>query len=121
MDKNKKIKLEHLANIVAVATADGIMTKDELAFLYERAQEYGIDKNDVKNLINNAEKLKFVIPMNQEEREEQLSEAVMMSMIDGKIDQKEYELCLKLAEKLDLNKTYLDHVISLTKKLWKYD
>jgi len=113
----KKIKLEHFANIVAVAASDGNISDDEMELLKERAIEYGLSENDVDDLLAKAERLEFIIPMNQEEKEEQLSEAVLMSMIDGVISESEYDLCLNIAEKLGLDKKYLDYIIKLSKKL----
>ena len=114
----KQIKTEHFQNIVAIAYADGHLDISEAKFLAERAEDYGIPKETVDKIIDNAEKLQFVIPMNNDEREEQLSDAVYMAMIDGNVDEKEYDLCLKIAKKLDLEKDYLDEVIDLTKRLW---
>ncbi len=114
---NKRIKLEHFANIVAVAASDGNISEAELELLSDRATEYGLDEKDVADLITSAEKLKFQIPLNNQEREEQLSEAVLMSMIDGKIQDKEYDLCLKIAQKLGFDEKYLNYIIDLSKKL----
>ena len=114
-----KIKIEHFANIVAVAFADGKLTDEELDLLQTRAIENGLPETEVKKLIENAKDLEFKIPMNQVEREEQLSEAVLMSMIDGEISPTEYELCLKIAEKLGFNEKYLNYIIELSKKLSK--
>ncbi len=119
MEPEKKIKLEHFANIVAVAASDGKITNEELELLKDRAIEYNLTEKDVNNLIDNAKSLEFIIPMNQIEREEQLSEAVLMSMIDNKIDEKEYDICLKIAEKLGFDKKYLNYIIDLSKKLSK--
>ena len=120
MGKSKKtIKLEHFQNLVAVAYADGHLDMGEAEFLAERAEEYGFSKEIVNEILDKAEKLEFIIPLNNEEREEQLTDSVYMAMIDGEIHDREYELCLKIAEKLDLDKDYLDEIIELTKKLWK--
>ncbi len=119
LPKDKKIKLEHFANLVAVAYSDGYLEKHEKQFLSERAEEYGLPANEVKKLFDMAAELKFVVPQNDEEKEEQLSDAVYMAMIDGTVHEKEYDLCLKIAQKLDFRKKDLDYVIELTKKLWK--
>lgn len=116
---DKKIKLEHFANIVAVAASDGKISDEELELLKERAIEYGLNEKDVNNLIDNAESLEFIIPLNNVEREEQLSEAVFMSMIDGKIAQKETDMCLKIAKKLGFDEKYLNYIIELSIKLAK--
>lgn len=119
LPKDKKIKLEHFANLVAVAYSDGYLEAHEKQFLSERAEEYGLAAEDVKKLFDMAAELKFVVPQNDEEKEEQLSDAVYMAMIDGKVHEKEYDLCLKIAQKLDFRKKDLDYVIELTKQLWK--
>jgi len=115
----KKIKLEHFANLVAVAYSDGYLEEHEIEFLSERALEYGLPEDEVQKLFDMAAELKFIVPQNDEEKEAQLSDAVYMAMIDGEVHEKEYALCLKIAEKLDFRKKDLDYVIELTKKLWK--
>lgn len=115
--EDKKIKLEHFANIVAVAASDGKITDPEVELLKDRAVEYGLSESDVNELLDKAESLEFIIPLNNVEREEQLSEAVLMSMIDDDIAEKEYEICLKIAEKLGFDQKYLNHIIELSKKL----
>ncbi len=119
LPSDKKIKLEHFANLVAVAYSDGYLEEHEKQFLSERAEEYGLPADEVKNLFDMAAELKFVVPQNDEEKEEQLSDAVYMAMIDGEVHEKEYDLCLTIAKKLDFRKKDLDYVIELTKKLWK--
>ncbi len=119
LPQGKSIKLEHFANLVAVAFSDNYLDEQEQAFLTERAEEYGLPADEVRKLIDSAEELKFIVPLNEEEKEEQLSDVVYMAMIDGKVHEKEYQLCLTIAEKLDFRKQDLDYVIELTKKLWK--
>ena len=119
LPKDKKIKLEHFANLVAVAYSDGYLEEHEKQFLSERADEYGLPADEVKKLFDMAAELKFIVPQNDEKKEEQLSDAVYMAMIDGEVHEKEYNLCLKIAQKLDFRKKDLDYVIELTKKLWK--
>jgi tellurite resistance protein len=119
LPSDKKIKLEHFANLVAVAYSDGYLEEHEKQFLSERAEEYGLPTDEVKKLFDMAAELKFVVPQNDEEKEEQLSDAVYMAMIDGEVHEKEYDLCLTIAKKLDFRKKDLDYVIELTKKLWK--
>ncbi len=118
MNKNKKIKKEHFANLLAVAYADGIFKPEELDFLAEKALEYGLEDREVRQLLENIDKLKFYIPQNFEEREQQLTDAIYLTMIDGQIDKREYQLCLQLARRLDLNQKYLDNLIELIQQLW---
>lgn len=118
-DQEKKIKFEHFHNLIAVAYADGYLDQSEIDFLLEKAEEIGLPLNKVNQLMDKAENLEFIIPLNTEESENQLADAVFMMMIDGEIHDKEYNICLQMAERLGLSKSYLDHVVELTKKLWK--
>ena len=118
--KNKQIKKEHFINLVAVAYADGKYTEEEMDFLSEKASEFGLDESDVNEIMQNADQLHFKIPLNDVDREEQLSDVVCMTMIDGHVDTREYNLCLEIAKRLDFDKKYLDHIIELTSKLWKF-
>ncbi|WP_425482660.1 hypothetical protein, partial [Fulvivirga kasyanovii] len=69
-------------------------------------------------VMSNIEALEFVVPELVEDREEQLADVVFMSMVDGTIEEREYLLCLNIAERLGLKKSDLDEVIALVKRLW---
>ncbi len=119
MEKSKiTIKLEHFQNLVAVAYADGRLDIKEAEFLAQKAEEYNIKKELVDKIIDNAERLEFIVPANNIEKMNQLTDSVYMAMIDGEVDDREYDLCLIIAKKLDFDKNYLDEIIKLTKKLW---
>jgi len=117
--KGRSIKLEHFANLVAVAYSDDFLDEKEQKFLEERAEEYGLPADKVKKLFDTVEELKFIIPLNEEEKEKQLADIVYMAMVDGEVNEKEYQLCLAIAERLDFRKKDLDFVIKLTKQLWE--
>jgi hypothetical protein len=126
----KKIRIEHLANLVAVALIDGSFEEDEKVFLKDKAKEFGLSSEDVHLVLQNAEHLQtnalkedFNVfnPKNKVHKEDQLADAVYMSLINGVVTPKEYALCIHLAEKLDMEKRDVDEIIELTIKLWKYD
>ncbi len=119
MKTQRQIKKEHFANLLIVAHADGKLTKEEIDLLAQRAIDYGLSEAEVRQMTDNLEKLKFEIPLNQEEKEEQLTNAIYMSLIDGEIAPQEYQICLSLAQKLGLDKKYLDNLIELVKELWQ--
>ncbi|WP_155180143.1 TerB family tellurite resistance protein [Fulvivirga lutimaris] len=115
----RNIKLEHFQNLVSVAYADGHFEEEEKEFLEERAEELGLPAEDVTRILKNPTELDFVVPDDMDDREEQLADVVFMSMVDGDIEDKEYDLCLNIAERLELKKSDLDEVIALTRRLWK--
>lgn len=121
LSTEKKVKLEHMENMIAVAIADGSFEEEEKKFLADKALEFGLSSQEVESILQNPETLQSEIPKNEIDREEQLADAVYMSMINGEVNPKEYELCIQLAKKLDFNKEDVDNIIELITKLWKYD
>lgn len=117
-DKPIEIRKEHFKNLVAVAYADGYLDEDEEDFLYDKADEIGIPYEEVEDIMDNAKNLEFMVPMNMEDREDQLADIVYMSMIDGDLHEKEYELCLSISKKLGFEQKDLDEAIELTRRLW---
>ena len=115
---NRKIKLEHFVNLVAIAAADGYLDAREREFLAERAEENGMKAEEFNSIISNADKLQFVVPMNHEECEDQLNDAIFMSIVDGDISEQEYELCMSLANRLGVDAREVDEVINDVKRIW---
>lgn len=113
-----KIKQEHFRNIVAIAHADGVLGKEELQLLRERASELGLSSEELDHLLGHHKDLEFLIPMNSVDREEQLTDAIYMMMVDGSVSEQEYQLCLKIGEKLEFKPKDVDHIIDLVKELW---
>lgn len=113
-----KVKLEHFKNLVAVAAADGYLNSREREFLADRAQELGLSEKEVKDILADGDQLQYLIPLNTEEVEDQISEAVFMSIIDGEIADQEYKLCLSLAERLGVESVYVDQMVSAVKAMW---
>ena len=119
LESSREVKIEHFNNLIAVAFADGVLDDEEKNFLYDKADELDLPEEDVRHAIENADQLVFMVPQNMEDREDQLADIVYMAMIDGEIHEKEYNLCLSIANRLDFNREDLNDVIDLTKKLWK--
>ncbi len=102
-----------------MAAADGHMDDDEKEFLAEKAEEFGLHSDEIAKILGNIHELTFTVPATQEEKEEQLSDAVFMAMIDGEIHEKEYSMCINFANKLGLSQRDVDEIIALAKKLFK--
>ncbi len=115
---NRRIKLEHFVNLVAIAAADGYLDAREREFLAERAEENGMKAEEFDSIINDADKLQFVVPMNHEDCEDQLNDAIFMSIVDGDISEQEYSLCMSLATRLGIEAHEVDEVIDDVKRIW---
>lgn len=115
---NRKIKVEHFKNLVAVAYSDGFYDEIERDFLAQKAIEYGLSTQMVSTILSNAENLQFIVPENSIDSEDQLSDIVYMAIIDGVLRKDEYQLCLNIAERLGFSKSHVDKVIEISKKSW---
>lgn len=118
--EKKQIKREHFNNLIAVALADGVLHDDEIQFFTERGQEFGLMPEEIDEVIQEGDNLEFMVPMNKEDREEQLSDSVFIMMVDGHISEREYQLCLKIGEKLDFRPKDVDKIIELVRQLWHH-
>lgn len=114
----RKIKLEHFKNLVAVAAADGYLNYREREFLADRAEETGLSSKEIDRLLLDAHQLQYLVPFNQIEREEQLNDVIFMSIIDGEIAEAEYKLCVYIAERLGLDKSLVDTMVDEVQRIW---
>ena len=115
---DREIKLEHFKNLVAIAAADGYLNYREREFLADRAEESGLTSEEIDQLLLNAHQLQYQIPLNKIECEEQLNDAVFMSIIDGEIAESEYKLCVYIAERLGLDKALVDTMVEEVQRIW---
>ena len=92
----------HIKNLIAVAMADGHLDKEEWDFLMNIAQNLGMETDEIQNIKNNPDDVKFTPPKKFEEKIQQLEDLVAVMMIDGDIDKNEIEICKKIALNLDL-------------------
>ncbi|MGB3587267.1 MAG: hypothetical protein WBA23_12040 [Tunicatimonas sp.] len=115
---NRKIKLEHFVNLVAIAAADGYMDAREREFLAERAEETGMNAEEFDRIIKDADKLQHVVPLNQVQPEDQIMDAIFISIVDGEIAEQEHQLCVDMACRLGLDKEAVEEAIDEVKAIW---
>lgn len=117
---NWKVKLEHFVNLVAVAAADGYLNAREREFLADRAEETGLKAEEYESIVKDADKLHHVVPLNQFQPEDQLMDAIFMSIVDGEIAEQEYQLCVSMACKLGFERSDVEETISEIKLIWAH-
>lgn len=107
-------KAKHLAtfqNLCKIAFADEQWHEREKALLQEAANSMGLEKQEIRAIMEQVEDLDFVIPENEGERYLELRMVVLMMVHDGKLDKREYAGCLEFARRMNIEQTYLDEVI----------
>ncbi|MEM6840599.1 MAG: hypothetical protein AAF944_15840 [Bacteroidota bacterium] len=115
---NRKIKLEHFVNLVAIAAADGYLNAREREFLAERAEETGIKSEEFDRLVKDADKLQYIVPLNQVQPQDQIMDAIFISVIDGEIAEQEHKLCVDMACRLGLEQEAVEQAIDEIKAIW---
>ncbi|MEM6734663.1 MAG: TerB family tellurite resistance protein [Bacteroidota bacterium] len=113
MNSEIKKKREHFKNLIALAYADGRIDEKEEEMLTQIGREIGLSKFDVDNLMNMGPTFQYIIPQNEEDREDQIVEMIKMAIIDGEFTTQEYDLCKNVAERLGFTETELGLIIKL--------
>ncbi len=111
LDSRQK-RLYFFQNLLLVATADGYLDDEEGSFLLDVGNQLELSAEDVAPLIDNLSILTFVIPETGIERTFELQTLVLMMMEDGRIDDREYALCLDYATRIGYGRAFLDDLVA---------
>ncbi len=110
MDRQQQA-LNYFQNLYLIAMADDNLQENERTFLVQVAKQMGLSLRETANVMMNGRNLDFIIPETREEQLAQLEDIIMMMTIDSKIQDKEYNLCLKFALKIGIPKSEFDALI----------
>lgn len=106
-------QLDHLKNLVVMASADGSLTEQEIALLIDRCSELGLAEEDLEAAISFAmsghAKLKF--PVDRLEQNQMLTDLIRMMAADGKLSEVEKRLFALAAAKMGVERVELDAII----------
>lgn len=109
--KEKKAKLSHLKNLVVLSLADGKVEKTELAAIASVMSREGLTEDDLQKCLENPGDIKFVAPDTDATKLRYISDMVMLMMVDGDLDDKEFVLCKATAEALGYRHEVVDAMI----------
>ncbi|MCE2793369.1 MAG: hypothetical protein ACK493_03835 [Planctomycetota bacterium] len=115
------MKLSHLElfqNLVNLAASDGKFTEEEVLYLAQRAEQWGISNDEfescVAGLMEGA--LEIRLPETQAKREELLAEMIRLMAVDGQLAETEKRLCATASAKMDFTtvefRQLLDRVLA---------
>ncbi|NDK55605.1 TerB family tellurite resistance protein [Pontibacter fetidus] len=112
----KQKKLSFFQNLILVATADGYVDEMESDFLVMIGDQLGLTEEDTTPIADNLATLSFIVPEEGLQRTMELQTLVMMVVQDGKVEEREYNLCLDYTRRIGYSKEMLDNLIAeLTK------
>ncbi len=103
--------LNYFKNLYLTAIADSKLAYEETAFLVQVAKHMGISSREASDIMFGTDTHEISIPDTEQEKMTQLEDIVMMMMIDRKIHEREYDLCLSFAKAIGVNQPDLDRLI----------
>lgn len=113
-DRNEHNKKKsHLKNLIELALADGNIDDVEIKLLMEIASKLDMSAEDIEDIRNHPENIKFTPPSSEKAKIRQISELVKMMVVDKKIEPNEVKLCKSLAIRLNLAPNIVDDLIEL--------
>jgi uncharacterized tellurite resistance protein B-like protein len=112
------LKKNHLKNLVAIAMADGRLDKLEKEFLIEKAYNLGFSKKEIDEILYDSTIDSVIVEGSPEEREEILADAILMTVIDGNVDDKEMLFIKELAANFKFSQKYINKLVDRGYQLW---
>lgn len=107
----KRAKLSHLKNLIALSMADGKVEKSELAAIAAVCSREGLTEDDMKKCLENPDSIQFIPPTDDNTRLRYLRDMVLLMMSDGNIDKNEMVVCKLTAEALGYRHEVIDAMI----------
>ncbi|HIP21824.1 MAG TPA: hypothetical protein EYG72_02660 [Candidatus Pacebacteria bacterium] len=98
-DKDFADDFSHIANLLLLSASDGEVDKTEINLIKVIAQQRGIPDNIFIKIVDNFDKFEFIVPKSINERISQLSDMIMLMLIDGEIEKNEAIVCTSAAIK----------------------
>lgn len=108
----KQKKLSFFQNLILVATADRYVDSMESDFLVMIGDQLGLTEEDTRPIADNFSALSFVVPEDGMQKTMELQTLVMMVVQDGKVEEREYQLCLDYTRRIGYSKDMLDDLIA---------
>lgn len=107
----KKI-MSHVRNLVALSYADGKFSDEERQYVANVAAEAGMTADEMKQIVNDPEGVRFEMPSNDIERIEQLYDLILLMMIDGDLNENEMIFCRAMAIKMKMPYQVVDEMVA---------
>ncbi len=104
---------EHFRNMLAMASADGMMSEAELRLLSHRAAEFGITDNEFEDAIQKAiaNEVQISVPEDWAERSAILKDMVRMMAADGELKETEKKLFAVVATMYEFDGAQLNQLM----------
>lgn len=109
---DRKKMMNHVRNLVALAYADGKFSDEERQYVANVATEVGMTADEMKQIINDPDGIRFIMPENDIEKIEQLYDLILLMMIDGDLNENEMIFCRAMAIKMKIPYQVVDEMVA---------
>jgi uncharacterized tellurite resistance protein B-like protein len=111
--KRNMQELDHLKNLVIMASADGAMTEREIALLVDRCAELGLGEIELEKAVSFAlsEKAALKLPTAHSEKIAMLSDLIRVMAADGELSEVEKRLFALAAAKMEIDRDEIEKLI----------
>jgi uncharacterized tellurite resistance protein B-like protein len=105
--------LDHLKNLVIMASADGALSEREIALLVDRCSEMGLEEADLGKAVEFAlsDQASLKLPKQREEQIAMLEDLMKVMAADGVLSEVEKRLFALAAAKMGIDKKELESLI----------
>ncbi len=111
---DKKKRLSHIKNLVALACADGNLERVEMDLITKIGIRAGLQVEELKRIFERPQSIEFYPPNTNQERIAQLYDMVLVMMVNGEIDENEVVFCKIMATKLGFKQSIIDKMVADT-------
>lgn len=107
-----KKMMSHVRNLVVLAYSDGKFSDEERQYVANVATEVGMTADEMKQIINDPDGIRFIMPENDIEKIEQLYDLILLMMIDGDLNENEMIFCRAMAIKMKIPYQVVDEMVA---------
>ena len=93
MEKKKSA----MRNLFAMMLQDGKIHDNEIQFFRTAGIQSGLSESELREIADDPGSVEFIRPRTEEEKTKQISDLVLMMMVDGRIDEREMTFCQRIA------------------------
>lgn len=109
--RDKKKRMSHIKNLVALACSDGELDQNELGLIFRVGAKAGLSKDELVRITTRPDSIEFYPPESHRERVEQLYDMVLVMMVDGEVHENEQAVCKIIAHKLGFKPEVIDVIV----------
>ncbi len=99
-------------NLVQLAAVDGKFTEEEIRFLVDRSERWGIPSDEFETALAGLDsEIELQMPESKEDRMEMLREMIRLMAVDGELAETEKRLCAAASASMEISGSEFSAII----------